>query len=152
MSGSTNLLVFVIEDTRLAVDLEQVDRVVRAATLKAIPGAPPSVLGLLNLNGIPVPVISLRRKLKLEERELDTTDEIIILKRQKALLGLVVDDVESVTQVKEIPRLADAAQLTHLTGALKLQDNIVLVHDIDMFLTSQEEFDLASALYRSVLE
>lgn len=150
MSSATNLLVFVIEDTRLAVELDQVDRVVRAATLKPIPGAPTSVLGLLNLSGTPVPVVSLRQKLKLTERELDTTDEIIIFKCQQALLGLVVDDVEGVLPVKEISRLAEAAGLPHLTGALKLKNDLVLVHDLEKFMTSQEEFDLASAFVRSV--
>jgi purine-binding chemotaxis protein CheW len=94
----------------------------------------------------------LRSKLKLEERELDTTDEIIIIKRQQALLGLVVDEVESVSQVKNIPAIAGAAQLSHLRGALKLNDEIVLVHDIDAFLSDKEEMDLATALARSVVE
>lgn len=152
MAKSTGLLVFTIEGTRLAVDLEQVDRVVRACTLKPIPGAPASVLGLLNLNGMPVPVISLRKKLNLEDRELETTDEIIILKRQQALLGVVVDEVEDVTHVETIPALADAAGLTHLSGALRLKDGIVLVHDIQHFLNSKEEFQLAEAFARSELE
>lgn len=149
MTQSTGLLVFIIEDTRLAVDIEQVDRVVRAATLRPIPGAPSNVLGLLNLNGLPVPVISLRQKLNLAERELETTDEIIILKRQDALLGLVVDDVEDVTHIKEISELPAAAELEHLKGAFRLHEGMVLVHDIDKFLSSKEEFDLASALARS---
>lgn len=150
MAQTTGLLVFIIEDTRLAVDLEQVDRVVRAATLKPIPGAPSNVLGLLNLNGLPVPVISLRKKLNLEERELETTDEIIILKRQQALLGIVVDDVEDVTtNIKEIAPLAEAAELSHLKGALQLNEGMVLIHDIDKFLSSKDEFDLATALVRS---
>jgi purine-binding chemotaxis protein CheW len=152
MSSTANLLVFTIEATRLALDLDQVERVVRAATLKPIPGAPACVLGLLNLGGTPVPVVSLRGKLKLEERQLDTTDEIIILKRAGSLLGLLVDDVENVTRVKDIPPLDQAAGLTHLRGAVKLQDDIVLVHDIDMLLSDSEDANLSSALTRSMLE
>lgn len=149
MADTTSLLVFIIEDTRLAVDLEQVDRVVRAATLKPLPGAPDNVMGLLNLNGMPVPVITLRPRLKFAAKELDTTDEIIILKRQQALLGVVVDEVEDVAHVKDIPSLATAAGLTHLTGALELPEGTVLVHDIDKFLNSTEEIKLATALARS---
>ncbi len=152
MAGTIGLLVFTIENTRLAVDLEQVDRVVRAATLSPIPGAPSSVLGLLNLNGLPVPVISLRKKLGLPDRELDTTDEIIICKRQQALLGLVVDEVEDVTHVKDINPIAEAANLKHITGSLRLNDNIILIHDIEAFMSSSEEFELATALMRSVAE
>jgi purine-binding chemotaxis protein CheW len=152
MSIATYMLVFVIEDIRLAVDLDQVERVVRAATLKLIPGAPSYVLGLLNLNGSPVPVVSLRARLNLPEREIEISDEIIILKRQEILLGLLVDEVENVTGVKDILPLAQAAQLTHLSGALKLEDDIVLVQDIDMLLTSSEEVSLATLANRSSLE
>lgn len=149
MADSTGLLVFIIEDIRLAVDLDQVDRVVRAASLKPIPGAPANVLGLLNLNGIPVPVLSLRHKLKLEEREMETTDEIIILRRQEALLGLVVDDVEDVTNNAKVEKLPQAAELTHLKGAFSINNGIVLLHDIEKFLSSNEELELAAALARS---
>ncbi len=152
MASTIGLLVFTIADTRLAVELEQVDRVVRAATLMPIPSAPPNVLGLLNLNGTPVPVISLRRKLGFEERELDTTDEIIIVKRQNALLGLLVDEVEDVTHVKDISPLAAAADLKQFTGALRMNDGVILVHDIEAFMSSKEEFELASALSRSISE
>ena len=149
MADSTGLLVFIIEDIRLAVDLDQVDRVVRAASLKPIPGAPSNVLGLLNLNGIPVPVLSLRQKLKLEEREMETTDEIIILRRQEALLGLVVDDVEDVTNNRKIEKLPQAAELKHLKGAFSIEEGIVLLHDIEKFLSSEEELALAAALASS---
>ena len=149
VADTTGLLVFIIEDTKLAVDLEQVDRVVRAATLRPLPGAPQNVLGLLNLYGTPVPVISLRKRLNFEERELDTTDEIVILKRDGTLLGIVVDEVEDVCHVEGVARLAKAAGLTHLTGALEMPGGTVLVHDIDKFLSSKEELDLAKALSRS---
>ena len=152
MPGAINLLVFTIEDTSLAVYLDQVERVVRAATLKPVPGAPASVLGLLDLHGVPVPVISLRRQLKMTDREIATTDEIIIIKQQAALLGLLVDEVERVAQVKDIAPLPEAAQLSNFKGALRIQDNLVLVHNLDKFLSSEDEFDLALALFRSTIE
>lgn len=148
MADIKGLLIFVVENVRLAFDLEQVDRVVRACTLKPLPGSPETVLGILNLNGIPVPVISFRKKLELTPKDMDTTDEIIIVKRQDVLLGVLVDEVEDVTHTKEISRLAGAAELTHLKGAVHMHGDIVLIHDIDKFFSNSEEFSLAKAFIR----
>ncbi len=151
MGNSLNLLVFRIEDTKFAIGLEQVDRVVRAATLKPIPGAPPSVLGVLNYHGVPIPVISLRRRLNLADKPLDLSDEIIIFRRDHALFGILVDDAEDVTEVDLITLLPESGAIAHISGALKLEDGLVLVQDIDKFLSFDEEFKLSKALFRSEL-
>jgi chemotaxis-related protein WspB len=54
-------MVFHIGDERYALPLAQVLRALPAARLKALPGAPHYVPGLLDLHGEPVPVIDLSR-------------------------------------------------------------------------------------------
>ncbi|MBX9687434.1 MAG: chemotaxis protein CheW [Candidatus Obscuribacterales bacterium] len=152
MAKSGDFLVFNIEDACLAVVLEQVDRVVRAASLHAIPGSPHTVLGYLNLDGVPVPVISLRRKLAMEDKEMDVTDEIIILRREQALFGLLVDEVDDVKHVDSIAPISEISEIKHISGTLALKDGVVLVHDIAHFLNAKEEMDLALALIRSLKE
>jgi len=56
-----NVLVFHIGPERYALPLGAVARVLPAARLKALPGAPDYVAGLLDLHGEPVPVIDLSR-------------------------------------------------------------------------------------------
>lgn len=56
-----NVLVFHIGSERYALPLAAVLRVLPAARLKALPGAPDYVAGLLDLHGEPVPVIDLSR-------------------------------------------------------------------------------------------
>lgn len=148
MLTTTGLLVFTVEDVHLAVTLEQVERVVRVASLKDLPGSPRNVLGLLDLYGVPVPVVSLRRRLGLSEREIETTDEIIVLNREGALLGLLVDEVEDVVQIRELPPLAEAAGIKHLSAALKLDNEVVLVHNVDRLLSNDDELNLVLSLIK----
>ena len=54
-------LVFHIGRERYALPLARVERVLPVARLKALPGAPHYVPGLLDLHGEPVPVIDLSR-------------------------------------------------------------------------------------------
>jgi chemotaxis-related protein WspB len=53
------VLVFHIGHDRYALPLAKIDRVLPVAALKALPGAPGYVRGLLDLHGEPVPVIDL---------------------------------------------------------------------------------------------
>lgn len=55
------VLAFHIGAQRFALPLTAVARVLPAAALVAVPGAPPPVAGLLDLHGSPVPVIDLSR-------------------------------------------------------------------------------------------
>ena len=55
------VLVFHIGAERYALPLAAVQRVLPAARLKALPGTPPYVAGLLDLHGAPVPVIDVSR-------------------------------------------------------------------------------------------
>lgn len=153
MTAATSLLVFKIEGTRIAVDLQHVERVVRAAALSPIPGAPDTVHGMLNLNGIPVPVVNLRKKLGLSnDDELDTNDEIVIFRKDQALIGIVVDEVEDVKPIKDfdLNPIAEEADLPHLSSTGTYGGNIVLVHNIEKFLTQKEEHQLATAIIRSI--
>lgn len=154
MTAATSLLVFRIEDTRIAVDLQHVERVVRAAALSPIPGAPDTVYGLLNLNGIPVPIVNLRKKLGFSgsDEGIDTNDEIIIFRKEQALIGIVVDDVEDVKPIKEfdLSPIAEEADLPHLTNTANIRGQIVLVHNIEKFLNPKEEHQLATAIIRSL--
>lgn len=136
---AVNLLVFSVEGNRLAFDLEIVERVVSSAALASIPGAPAVVLGMLNLHGNPVPVISLRAKLQLAPRELMPNDEIIILRRRGCVMGVAVDDVEGVSAAAEVFPFDSNTECTQVSAAARIGDGIVLIQDVDRFLTGQED-------------
>ncbi len=143
--ASMDLLVFLVDEKRLAIDLAVVERVVSAAALSSIFGTPPVVLGLLNLHGNPVPVISMRIKLGLPPREMLPSDEIIIVRRRGCLLGLAVDDTEGVASDAEVFPFDSATETKSMVAAAKLDDGIVLVQNVndDSFCGEEERAFLA---------
>lgn len=84
------------EDT-YALDSRQVVRVLPAARLKRLPGAPPGVAGLLNFEGAPVPVLDLS-ELALGRPAAEHLSTRIILTElagqgeERRLLGLLAED------------------------------------------------------------
>lgn len=149
MSDLRQLIIFSVEGQRLALHLEAVDRVERAVEVTPLPGCPDVVLGVVNLKGQIVPVFNLRKRFHLPEREVDLRDQFIFARAKRQTVALVVDAVHSVVETRKHDETLSSEILPALEGVegvAKLDDGLVLIHDLDRFLSLQEENALAEAL------
>jgi len=143
------LVVFTLHEQLYALRLTAVDRIARVAEITALPGAPEIVQGVVNIQGRIVPVISLRRRFGLPDREMVLSDHLIFARTSRRAVALLVASVvgvidcpaERVTASQGI--LADSA---YVEGVLKLDDGLVLIHDLDTFLSPLEDRKLSQAL------
>jgi purine-binding chemotaxis protein CheW len=93
-AADTHLALFRIADHSFGFRLDDVDEIVRLPALTQMPLSPPSLLGLANLRGAVLPVVSLRRLLGLSEVAHDDTVRVIVTGRGRPV-GFVVDRVET---------------------------------------------------------
>ena len=91
--ASENLLIFQLAGESFALRLASVAEIIRLPDLAHMPLVPPSLLGLANLRGIVLPVISLRALLQLPDIEANEQTRVIVM-RGDAAVGFVVDRVE----------------------------------------------------------
>jgi len=91
--ASENLLIFQVAGESFALRLAAVAEIIRLPDLAHMPLVPPSLLGLANLRGIVLPVISLRALLKLPGTEANEQTRVIVM-RGNASVGFVVDRVD----------------------------------------------------------
>ena len=134
MSPSTQYVVFSIDAQRYALPLANVQRTVRMVALVPLPEAPPSVLGVVNVQGEVVPVVDTRRCFHLPEREPRLDDQLILVRVSGRTLALVADAVHGV--IEPAPEKIVGADrilpgLDQLRGAAKLEDGMVLIHDLE---------------------
>ncbi len=95
------------------IDIAYVDNIVRMQKITRVPKTQPYFLGVINLRGEIIPVMSMRRKLDLEDKEVSNATRIIIIKpEQNALLGLLVDEVREVVTLTE----EDVEKVTYENG------------------------------------
>lgn len=73
------VLAFHIGPDRYGLPLRDINRVLPAATLRALPGAPPFVAGLLDLHGQPIPVLDLNRLAGLAQGSLWADSRIVLV-------------------------------------------------------------------------
>jgi len=152
MKREIQLLVFRVGGWRLGLRLPVAHRVIWAVEVTPLPGAPDNVLGVINAQGKLIPVFDLRKQLRLPPREMETSDRMILAESRRRTVALVADSVEGVSTLAE-ERFVGAENvlpdLPHLEGILKLPDGLVLIEDLDRFLSLKEEQTLEAAMCRA---
>jgi len=143
------LLAFTVCEQLYALYLSAVERVVRAVEVTALPQAPEIVLGVINAQGRILPVINLRKRLRLPEREINLSDRLIIGQTPRRKLALIADSVNGIitcSQQEIVAAEEILPRLGYVSGVIKLSNDIILIHDLDSFLSLEEEQALDRAL------
>jgi purine-binding chemotaxis protein CheW len=98
-SAGIDVVVVRIADERYAVAAAWVWRVVGTADIAPVPGAPPILLGVMNLHGEVLPVFDPRRLLGLAPHAPGEAAPVVVLGRDSAELGLAVDAADQVLRL-----------------------------------------------------
>lgn len=149
MSESCHLVVFTLDDQRYALHLSAVERTIRMVEITPLPKAPETVLGVINVKGRIVPALDIRRRFGLPERKMGLSDHLIIARTAKRTVALAVDGTDGVIERPArdiIPPGLIVPGLEHVEGVVKLEDGMVFIHDLDGFLSLEEEQALEAAI------
>jgi purine-binding chemotaxis protein CheW len=141
MKESVQLVVFTLDEQRYGLRLSAVERVVRAVEVTLLPSAPEIVLGVINLAGRVVPVMNVRQRFGLPEKESDLSDQFIIARTAMRTVALLVDSVSALVEAsaEDVVHAAKILpQMDYVDGVAKLEDGMILIHDIDKFLSLEE--------------
>jgi purine-binding chemotaxis protein CheW len=137
-----------------AVGLACVRRVVAAARPAALPGAPPGVLGVLDLQGEPVPVLDVAG-LWPGPDDLQLDDRFLVIDTGQRVLALVTQEVQGVLRQAAQPLggfsgLVADAEVARYQGVTRNGDGLVLIHDVERFLSAELARALDDALREHV--
>ena len=148
-SELNQLVAFTLNSQPYALRLASVRQVLRMVEVTPLPKAPEIVLGVVSLHGAVVPVLSIRRRLGLAEREANLSDQLIVADSACRIVALVVDAVIGVVErpteeITEAETIVPGAQ--YVEGIASLDKDILFIHDLDLFLSPPEESQLHDAL------
>jgi purine-binding chemotaxis protein CheW len=149
MQTASHLLVFTLDEQQYALRLSAVERVLRAVAVTPMPKAPEIVLGIVNVHGRALPAIDLRRRLGAPTRSLELTDRFIVTRTARLPIILIVDSVigvieyepSEITPTKKLLPKASAVE-----GVACFTDGMIFIHNLDSFLSLEEERALTRAL------
>jgi chemotaxis signal transduction protein len=115
--------------------------------ISPLPGAPTGVRGAVNVHGEPVPVLDLEARLGLAPLERGTAAKLLLARTATRRVALPVDEVLGVVTVapEAIGPPPDAVPAP-LAGIAALPDGVLLISDVDAFLTAEDDAAVAAAL------
>ena len=99
---SKQYIVVMVGSEQYGIDISYIDNIVRMQKITRVPKVQTYFKGVINLRGEVVPVMSVRKKMGLEDDVLTNASRIIILKlEENASLGVIVDEVREVVNLSE---------------------------------------------------
>jgi purine-binding chemotaxis protein CheW len=149
MNRLRKLVTFSLDDRAFALYVSAVQRIIRVVEVTPLPEAPEIVVGIINMQGRVIPVFNIRMRFQLPAREVQLNDQMIIADTAKWAVALLVDSVNDVIEIPEEKIIAAEQilpELEYVEGVVKTEGGMVLIHDIEKFLSLHEEKALDEAL------
>ncbi len=141
--GEIQYIVIKLGEEAYGIPISVVDNIVRMQRTTRVPKGQPYYIGVINLRGEIVPVMSIRRRFGLEEDEFTNKTRIIIVKLEdQSLIGFIVDEVKEVVNLDastiETPSFKlSEEKAAFLSGIGKQEDGLISLLDIDSVVAEQ---------------
>lgn len=142
-SRAGKYLVFYVGDEEFAVQVLSVREIIGLQDITAVPHAPTSVKGIINLRGKVVPVVDLRLKFAIPATEFTARTCIVVVtiaaETGDVLIGAIVDSVSEVAnitadEIEDAPGFGQGADVRYLAGIAKTKGKVRLLLNIDRVL------------------
>lgn len=135
-----------------ALEAHCLREVVRAVAIAALPGAPRIVEGVIDFHGEIVPVLDIRTRFRLPANPLRPDQHFLVAVAGRRTVALRVDEALDVVRVDPggvDARPQELTGLDHLKGVARRADGLVVIQDLERFLSLDEAAELDRALERS---
>lgn len=131
-------LTFYIGESIYGIELLHVIEIISIQNITKVPNVPSHIKGIINLRGKIVPVIDVRLKFSLSEREYDDKTCIIVVVIDDMNVGLIVDSVSEVATVDNVnlaspPEFGSGYTNRHLKSVAKVGERVILNIDCEKF-------------------
>ena len=143
--GTEQYLTFILGEEEYGVNILKVQEIRGWESATTIPNTPDYVLGVVNLRGVVVPIIDLRKRFELESADFGPTTVVVIVKTTQSgkerTVGMVVDAISDVyninlEEIREAPDLGSIVTTEFITGLTTVDEKMVILLNIDLLINS----------------
>jgi purine-binding chemotaxis protein CheW len=129
-----------LESEEYAFDVEDIEEIVRYSDVTTIPDSPSYLLGLINLRGAMIPIVSLYSKLGLPDKTIDSDTKVLIVNVNGFEIGFVVDKITGIIDIVD-ENISDNKQESDIFPEIIILNNgarIILKMDIAGIIGEEE--------------
>ena len=128
-------LTFTVGREDYGIEIHHVTEIVGIQKITDVPDMPGYIKGVINLRGKVIPVMDVRLRFRMPEREYDDRTCIVVVNITGAAVGLVVDTVKEVanipdSQIELPPEVAEASSQSYVSGLGKIGEDIKILLDV----------------------
>ena len=143
VAGNREFLTFRLGKEEYGIDILKVQEIRRYETVTRIANAPDFIKGVINLRGVIAPIVDLRIKFRLGEPEYNDFTVVVVLNVFGRVVGVVVDSVSDVLQLKpeEIraaPEFNSSLDASYVLGLGSLVDRMLILVDIEKLMSNAD--------------
>jgi purine-binding chemotaxis protein CheW len=128
-------LTFQVGSEEYGIEIFKVREIIGMLPITPVPGSPPEMMGVINLRGKVIPVVSIRSRFGMPAAEAHPHNVIIVVENRQGEIGLAVDRVAEVARFNEQdteapPAYGLAVDTTCVSAIGKSQGRIRILLDI----------------------
>lgn len=139
---------FRLENESYGINVMQVQEVLRYTEIAPVPGAPPYVLGIINLRGNVVTVIDTRSRFGLPNAETTDQTRIVIIEAENQVVGILVDAVAEVvylrqSEIETTPNVGNEESAKFIQGVCHKNDELLILVDLEKLMSDEEWMEIS---------
>ena len=155
MEKLDQMISFNIGEEDYGVNIQTVKEVIRKREITRLPKTPAFVKGVINLRGDIIPIIDLRERFGMEQRESTDMTRVIVAEVDGRPIGMVVDSVSHVIriaqdQIEPPPEMVGGISEEYLKGVGKVGEQLIVLLNIDRILSATEKVELENIKEKAV--
>ena len=136
-------MTFYVKDVYCALPTVTVQEVIRPGRITPVPGGPGHVVGILNLRGKIVTILDLARRLELGPTATGEATRALILERMGEFVGLLVDAVADVQEIRPDtvappPANLRGTQGRYFEGVHESENRLLAMLSVEEVLSEEE--------------
>ncbi len=141
------LACFRVGSEMYALDIMRIKEIIRPQKLTSVPKAPQFIEGVINLRGVVIPVVDLRKRFDQTNTALGQKARVIICTVSGKIVGLMVDEVLEVRrctrqEIQSSPQFLQGKGTDFFIGVYRRDDDLMMLLNLEKILTSSEKINL----------
>jgi purine-binding chemotaxis protein CheW len=146
-TGELQIVSFRVDDKDYAVEISKIIEIIYYRAATPLPQSPEFIEGVVDLRGTVIPVLDLKKRLRLSSKTPASPNHILIVRFGDKMVGIVVDEVKEVLQIEEgqiqSPQtFIKGGGSKHLRGVCKVRDQLIFILSMDTLLSDNEQAQL----------
>lgn len=139
-------LTFILCQEEYGIEIRHVTEIIGIQNIAEVPDMPHYIKGVINLRGKVIPVMDVRQRFGLKERDYDDRTCIIVINIDEQSVGLIVDRVSEVldipeAQIEPSPKVKSGESSRFIQGMGKVGDRVKILLDAHQLLFDMNKGD-----------